>query len=174
MNPWVLDKLGLIGHNKQSQVKKLPVFKYIYIFIFLGAHCKLTQCRVDLITVWPTFGDNNLHKHFQLWIRSAQQLGGILHHSSSQTFQVSNILGKPGGSLKVMTKHLTWIEVRTLTEPHQVAYFLLLKPFCCWFAPVLWVIVLLHRPSSLEFRMEDRWAYILLINWELINWLCQW
>ncbi len=41
-----------------------------------------------------------------------------------KTFQVSNILGKPGGSLEVMPKHLSRIEVMTLTEPHQEAYFL--------------------------------------------------
>lgn len=29
-------------------------------------------------------------------------------------------------------------EVRTLTEPLQKAYVLLLKPFCCWFVSVLW------------------------------------
>ncbi len=52
----------------------------------MGTHCKHTLCRVDWITVWPTFGDNNLHKHFQLRIRLAQQLGGILHRSSSRNF----------------------------------------------------------------------------------------
>lgn len=58
-----------------------------------------------------------------------------------------------------MPQILNLVKVKTLTRP----------PFCCSYTFVLWVVVLLHHPSSVELQLADRWPYILLQNLFEIN-----
>uniref|UniRef100_A0A674B0S9 Signal transducer and activator of transcription n=1 Tax=Salmo trutta TaxID=8032 RepID=A0A674B0S9_SALTR len=44
---------------------------------------------------------------------------------------------------------------RTIEGKHPKAYFLLLKPFCCLFTSVFWIVVLLHHPTSVELQLAD-------------------
>lgn len=131
----------------------------------LNITCKHSQSTVekvcellDLITGWPSFGSNYLNQTFpvvgdQTCTMVRRNSGPFL---STKPFRFSNSLGMSG----VMLQHLREVEVSTLTGKLQKAHFLLLKPFCCWFTFILWVVVLLHQPSSVELQLANRWSKV--------------
>ena len=60
---------------------------------------------------------------------------------------------------------LYWVEVWPLILPLQKADFVFLKPFCCGLAPVFWVVVLLHHPTShFQLTYIDGHSHIILKN----------
>lgn len=139
------------------------LIQHKYDIFLLNAKCKHLQYSVDkvceplgLITGWASFCCNNLNQ-----IRPAQQSGGILDHSSLQNcFSSAIFLGC-----------LVWIAL--MRSCHSIAIGLSQDSY--WAIPealfffsfesilmliyfMLWVIVLLRHPSSVELKLVDRWS----------------
>lgn len=78
-------------------------------------------------------------------------------HNDQEEFSTIPLYKKPLSSaiflwflvwIALLPKHLNQDEVRTLTCPLQKACFFFLLSFCYRFTLVLWVVVLLHHPTS--------------------------
>lgn len=74
--------------------------------------------------------------------------------------------------LEVLPKHLNRIEVKTLTGPLQKAHFLLLKPFCCSFNSVLWIVVWLHHQNFCWTSVGGQMAWKMCTVCSIMTWKC--
>lgn len=63
-------------------------------------------------------------------------------------------------SLKASPHHFSQVEIWSLTGQLQNFNYFLFQPFSLTYADVIRIIVLLHDPSSAQFKLSDRRPHI--------------
>lgn len=106
------------------------------------------ECVISWLVDPPLAASTSPKNFLQLWIRPAQRSGRIqLHSSLKKAFEFSDILVISGVNCSLTKASQSgWGQDTDLATTEDLFFFLL--SFCYRFTLVLWVVVLLHHPTS--------------------------